>query len=325
MTAERPDADAGSRATDAEVRTSVEDPVALDVLLLPAFGSDDAVLDVDGTADEVGRWLDGGGFDHTVSVRGANAPVRHTGDGVGITPTGMGKVPAAATVAALLASPALDCSETVFVTVGVAGVAPDAGTLGSVFLADAVVDWDRKHRWDPSRSSAGTLPIDPLRYRPHDYVLDLDDGLVDRATAAAREVDLADPDDAALSAYRERYPHAAARGPPTVERGVTLCGDEFWHGEDLAGQAAWLCEQYGVDAHATTEMEDYGTAAALDRVGALDRYLSIRGAVNFDRPAPGESARESLDEGGPGFAFDLAMQNVVRVGSRVVEAIRDNR
>ncbi|WP_435157710.1 hypothetical protein [Haladaptatus sp. DFWS20] len=59
-------------------------------------------------------------------------PVYSTDDGIGITSTGMGISEAATTVTSILAAPELDCSDTYFLSVGIAGTTPEVGTLGSV-------------------------------------------------------------------------------------------------------------------------------------------------------------------------------------------------
>ncbi|WP_227356840.1 purine nucleoside permease [Haladaptatus salinisoli] len=294
-------------------------PTELDVLLLPAFAADDFSAEED-LPDEFRPWLDAYEFSNETSVPGANAPVFHTDDGVGITATGMGKADAAATLTAVLAHPELDCSNAYFLTVGIAGVRPDVGTLGSVFIADAVVDWDRKHRF-PDRDDGA--PVELLGYRPHDYVLRLNEALVAEAYRSAKGVELLDSERARR--YRNRYAQDAARSKPTVATGTTLCGDEFWHGTEFSEQAQWLADEYDAGVYATTEMEDFGTATALDRFGLLHRYLSVRGAANFDQPPEGVSARESLREGVGPHTVELGLENAVRVGSRVVEAIRSDR
>ena len=307
-------------------------PVDLDVVVLPAFAADDFTADGD-LPHEVEPWLDDYDFEHERTVPGANAPLLTTDDGVAITPTGMGKADAAVTVAALLSSPDLDCSDAYFVTVGIAGASPEVGTLGSVFLADHVVDWDRKQTWDSDGESeegesderdesATPRSMQLLPYRPRDYAYALDDDLVATAHEWAGEVDLRN--DERADRYRERYAHAAARAEPTVAVGTTVCGDEYWHGATYAEQARWLVEQYDAGEYATTEMEDYGTATALDRFDRLDRYLSVRGVVNFDRPPGGQPAHQSVAEGLDEVAVELGLENAYRVGSRVVDRLRDD-
>lgn len=301
-----------------------ETSVALDALVLAAFSVEDydtSGLPAEDPPDELAVWYDEYDVEHHLEFPGANAPLGVTEDGIGVTATGMGKANAATTVSALCASPKVDLSDAYVLSVGIAGVSPDAGTVGSVFVADHVVDWDRKHRWAERDADGDENPIRLPAFRPRDPVYSLSESLVERAVDAAGTVDLADDPDA--RSLRDRYPQESASGSPSVEVGTTLCGDEFWHGATFSRQAQWLVEQYDAAPYCTTEMEDYGTATALDRYGLLGRYLSIRSAVNFDQPPPGESVTDSLDEDSGGFAFDVALTNLTRVVTAVLDDLRE--
>ena len=81
-------------------------------------------------------------------------------------------------------------------------------------------------------------------------------------------------------------------------------------------------DEYDAGTYATTEMEEMGTATALDRFGLLDRYLSVRGVVNFDRPYDGQSIRESLHDGVEKETFDATLDNVISVGAAIVDELR---
>ncbi|QRV16203.1 phosphorylase family protein [Haloterrigena salifodinae] len=299
-----------------------DDPVVPAALVLTAAFED--------PLDERQPWLERYEITDTLAVPGAETPVYLTDSGIAVTTTGIGKSDAATTVTALLATPGIDLESAYVVSCGIAGSSPETAALGSVAIADAVVDWDRKHRWDRgSVDDAGELgestaigdstderPIDLLAYRPRDYVHRLEDGLVERALAAAGDVDLLEDDDA--RAYQRTYPEAPDSGP-TIERGTTVCGDEFWHGPRYAREVGWLCEAYGVGPYVTTQMEDAATARALERFDLRDRYLSVRAVSNYDRPAPGESVTESFD--GDPATLALAIDNAARVGGRVVEEL----
>ncbi|NKE34501.1 purine nucleoside permease [Natronococcus sp. JC468] len=294
-------------------RIDPDDPVRSAALVLVAVAEP--------PLDERRPWLERADLVDALSVPGADTPIYLTDDGVAITTTGIGKSDAAATTTALLASPGLDLESAYVLSAGIAGGPPSRAALGSVVLADAVVDWDRKHRWDRDEAGEKTTDdpagsIDTLAYRPRDYVHRLEDRLLESALDAADRVSLErDPE---VRASQRQYPDATDSGP-TVEVGTTVCGDEFWHGPRYAREVDWLCERYGVAPYATTQMEDAATATALERFGLLERYLSVRAVANYDRPAPGETVAESFD--GTAASLALAIDNAECVGSAVVEEL----
>ena len=260
-----------------------------------------------GEASEVDPWLDRYAFDREVDVAGFPHPLYYASDlGLAVAPTGIGKAAAATTVAALAAGDAVDLTDATILSVGIAGCQPAAGTLGSVFVADRIVDWDVKLRIGNT--------TDRMQWLADDYVWQLDKDLVDRAATAAHGTSLADSDRAAE--IRERYDDGRS---PTIDVGPTVCGDEVYHGAATARQVDALCESYGVDGFATTEMEDAGTATALERFGLLDQYVSIRAAANFDREPAGGDPTTSIEAD----VFDLGIENAVRAGQAVVDEFVD--
>lgn len=284
------------------------DPVRPTALVLPAVA--------DPPLDERGPWLDRHTIVDALSVPGAETPLYLTDDGVAITTTGIGKSDAATTVTALLAASGIELDAAYVVTAGIGGAPPAAAPLGSVVLSDAIVDWDRKHRWDRTAETAQDGDIALLNYRPRDYVWELDDRVVEAGVDAAETVGLqADP---AARDYQSEYP-AAPESDPIVTTGTTVTGDEFWHGPRYAREVEWLCKQYDVAPYVTTQMEDASTATALERFDRLDRYLSVRAVANYDRSAPGEPVEESFD--GTEASLVLAIDNAERVGSAVVDRL----
>jgi purine nucleoside permease len=274
-----------------------------DVVVLPAFTD----AEYTGDASEVDPWFDRYAFDHQLDVAGLNHPVYHAPDaGICLVPTGIGKSAAATTVSAIAAGDDIALDDATILTVGIAGCPPTAGTLGSVFIADTVVDWDIKLRIGET--------IAPMEWLENDYVWRLNENLVDRAVAAARDVSLADSDQA--QEIRDQYDDTRT---PRVDVGPTVCGDEVYHGEATAAQVDSLCESYGVEEFVTTEMEDAGTATALERFGLLDQYISIRAAANFDREPTGGNPTESITND----VFELGIENAIRVGQAVVADLID--
>ncbi|ELY51205.1 phosphorylase family protein [Natronococcus jeotgali] len=172
--------------------------------------------------DERRPWLERADLVDACSVPGADTPIYLTADGVAITTTGIGKSDAATTTTALLASPGLDLESVYVLSAGIAGGPPSRAALGSVVLADAVVDWDRKHRWDrdgvdDQRTDDPAESIDTLAYRPRDYVYRLEERLLEPALDAAERVPLEkDPE---IRASQRRYPDATDSGP-TVGTGT---------------------------------------------------------------------------------------------------------
>ncbi|WP_181691891.1 phosphorylase [Natronomonas sp. LN261] len=269
--------------------------VTLRVLVLPAFD------DIEGVPSEAEPWTRAYEFEHAIDVPGLSAPLRHTDRGLGLVPTGIGKTAAATTTAALCASDDVDVGSALVCSVGVAGGPPEL-PIGSVVLANHVVDWDDKCRFDPSTDGSGSVAHNP--YTDAQGVFDLDAGLVSRAESLAEGVTLRDD--------------GGGEGPGVVT-GTNLCGDELWHGRRLAAEASWLVDEYGCRPYRATEMEDAGTARALERFGHADRYLSVRGISNHDRQPEGESAEESFFSAGFEAGFETGLENAVAVARAVVD------
>ena len=267
-------------------------PVSLSALVLPAFD------DIDTLPSERAPWERAYSFTNELSLPGLVSPLRYTDAGVGVVPTGIGKVPAATTVTTLLMSDRIDLSETLILTVGVAG-GPPRLPIGSVVVADAIVDWDHKCRVDPDDNAV------PLAMNPYTQgvAVDLPASHVELAVDAGDDVPLRTGPD----------------GTPTVVRGTNVCGDELWHGSSTAEQVQWLVGEHGQGPYCATEMEDAGTAAALRRFDAVDQYLCLRGIANYDRPVDDRSARDSLFSPRFEAGFDVAVENVTTVARQVID------
>jgi purine nucleoside permease len=271
----------------------------LDALVVPAFD------DLAGLPGEARPWRERYNLDRSLDIEGVPTPVRH-GDALGVVPTGIGKTAAATTMTALLASDRLAVDGALVLSVGVAGGPPSLG-IGSVVVADTILDWDDKCRFDPEPDET---PLARNPYTEGQGVFDLDPALVERARESAAGVELRAPD---LPEKQESQ--------PSVVTGTNVCGDELWHGRQVAQQVAWLASEYDAGPYCATEMEDAGTAAALARFDRLDDYLSIRAISNHDRPAPGTPPRESFF----GSAFEAGFEPAVENAVAVAQAVVDNR
>jgi purine nucleoside permease len=271
------------------------------VVILPAFTD----AEYTGDASEVAHWRYRYDFDRQVNIAGCKHELLYASDtSIALIPTGIGKSAAATTISALAAGDEIALEGATLLTVGIAGCNPAAGTLGSVFVANQVVDGDIKLRIGETTSR--------MQWLVDEYVWKLNTDLVDRAVAAAQDVSLADSE--AAQAIRNDYDDNRS---PTVDTGTTVCGDEVYHGTTAATQVAQLCESYGIDEFATTEMEDAGTVTALERFGLLDQYVSIRAASNFDRESADGEPTQSIERD----VFELGTENAVRVGHAIVQEL----
>ena len=311
-----------------------QDEIEVKVMIFTMFEIGDYTGDFPG---EFQHWVEGLDLVHKLEVRGAFAPVFYNDEGICGTVIGVGKSEAATSVTAVLLDPHFDFSKTYFITSGCAGTPPSVGTLGAVFWADWVVDYDLGHRMSPTEGTPfqplecnpitnpkcvlqGTCPEgeDCIEYVPRAYKLN--DDLVAWAYLLSKDVELADSE--AAQNYRALYTEKAARRAPFVGIGTTVCGDCYFHGPGLSKEAQYICDLYRAGTYSTTEMEDYATATVLARFGYLDRYLSLRDVVNFDQPHPGQTTQESLETSSG--AFRIGMENAWRAGSVVVKYIVEN-
>lgn len=275
--------------------------IEIDVLVLPAFD------DLAGLPGEAAPWREAYDLEQTVRIKGVSNPLRYTEDGLAVVPTGVGKMAAATTTTALITSEELGLDDALVLSVGAAGGPPEL-PIGTVVVADSIVDWDDKCRLDPTDD--GRFPLRPNPYTEGQGAFELDFELVETARLLGHDVELASKGDEPDSEDETIE--------PKVLGGTNLCGDEFWHGKALAEQASWLVEEHGMKPYRATEMEDAGTAAALERFGRLDRYLSIRGITNYDRPTGDESPDEYLFDQPFESGFGVGIENAVAVARAVV-------
>lgn len=238
-------------------------------------------------------------------------------DGVAGTVTGMGKARAAATLTAILSDPRFDFSNTFFMVSGCAGGPPSRTTLGSVVLCDAVVDYELGHSWKESDGVEGEstfLVMDSIKELGY---FELNADLIARASELLAGVELEDSSKAAF--YRLLYNEKEARSKPSVQRGISVTGDSYWHGRGSSRTADDVCSAYGAGTYMVTQMEDSAFAVVLKAFGKLDRMFVVRDVVNFDQPHPGQTVRESLSASSGGFS--IGMTNGFRVGSAIVDNI----
>jgi purine nucleoside permease len=303
-------------------------PVAPKVLVITMFGG------------EAKPWLESEALTRKLAPPGlskAYPEVACSDDGLCLMTTSMGYANAASSIAALVFGGQFDLGKTYFLIVGIAGVDPAEGTLGSAHWARFALDGGLQNEIDPREApaewSAGYLaigaPAPGKRAEDHygDEVYRLNEDLLQAAFRLTKDVDLLDSD--AAKAYRAKYSEPAATAPPRVSICDTISSDTWWHGARL-GAAMEAYAKLVTDGAAnpcTTQQEDNATLTALKRgaeANRLDfnRVAILRTASNFDREAPGQSAAESLAARSGGYVPSVA--NAHRVGAKLAHAIVDD-
>ena len=289
------------------------------------------------TGDQPGEyqyWVEREKLDRILPFAQGYHDLRMNRDGVLGILTGVGTAKAAASIMALGLDPRFDLTKAYWLVAGIAGVDPADASLGSAAWAEYVVDGDLAHEIDareiPAGWKTGYVPLrksvpyeQPRTDSSESYRLNAK--LVDWAFHLTENVAL--PDDEKMSAERALYESANARRPPFVLKGDTLSASTFWHGKLLSDWANdWV--RYHTDGkgnYVTTAMEDTGTMQSLTflaRAGRvnINRVLVLRTASDFDQPAPGRTAAESLAQNkiGQYTGYYPALEAAWRVGHVVV-------
>ncbi len=293
------------------------------------------------TGDQPGEfqfWVEREKLDRVIPFHQGNRDLRMNAKGVLGVVTGVGTAKAAATIMALGMDPRFDLRKAYWIVAGIAGVNPDAASIGSAAWAEWVVDGDLGHEIDareiPKDWKTGYVPL--RKSVPYELPKGPDEGqvyhlnpeLTDWAYRLTKDVAL--PDNDAMRTEREKFPQAKARRRPFVLKGDTISSSTFWHGKLLNEWATDWVAYYteGKGSYVTTAMEDTGTLQSLTflaRSGRVDlnRVLVLRSASDFDQPPPGVSAAESLaaTKVGSYVAYLPALEAAWRVGSVVVNEI----
>ncbi|MGK5531124.1 purine-nucleoside phosphorylase [Streptomyces sp. URMC 129] len=258
---------------------------------------------------ETAPWLENESLPLTVDIPGAYRPLRCDTGGLCVAQIGMGKSNAGISMEAILGSPELELSDAYFLTAGIGGTPPENGTLGFAAWARWIVDYDLGHHLPPE-----DVPGVPHGYLPIDNdtsVYRLDEELVTTAYEVTKDVELTDNRESVDN--RAQYP-GEADDKPYVTVCDTVTGDNWFAGREASERAQYITDLRTGNRgeYCTTQMGDNATAAALDRHGHLDRYLSLRTASDFDQPYPGQSLEDLLAHF-PGYG--PSVENAYRVGS----------
>lgn len=264
---------------------------------------------------ETQPWLERQELPVTINVPGAYGPLHCSTGGLCVTTIGEGKSNAGPSVTAILAGHRLSFKDAYFMTVGIAGTSPSAGTLGFAAWARYVVDWDLGHHLIPRTAPNLPFGFEPLNPADYAEVFHLNASLAQTAYRVTRHVRLADSAEAGQ--VRARYPGQAGV-KPFVALCDTISGDDYWAGATLSKEAQYIVslETHGQGRYCTTEQEDSAVAAALSRFGYLQRYLDLRTASDFDQPYHGQTV-EQLLQTFPGYT--ISTENAYRVGAAMAD------
>ncbi|MEY2844082.1 MAG: hypothetical protein RI920_2119 [Pseudomonadota bacterium] len=253
--------------------------------------------------------------------------------------TGMGHSNAAASTMALALSSKLDLRYTYILVAGIAGINPEQGTLGTAawarFLVDFGLQWQLDSREVPESWPSGYLGINtrsPSEKPALDYnteVYQLNGALLRKVLHMTLNIPLVDGPQARK--VRAQYSDAPANQPPRVMQCDSLSSDTWISGKHLGERATTWMQMLtnGRGSYCTNQQEDNATFEALmrgARMGRIDisRVMVLRAGADFDRPPPGVTALSNLldytEQGG----FDIAVENLYRTASPVVQAISGN-
>ena len=279
-------------------------------------------------SSEEGPWLANESWPLTFNVPGGFSPVHCQRSGVCVAQLGTTKSHSGPSTMAILRDPRLRFTErSIFIIDGIAGIRSNVGTLGTVGIANWIVDVE-----------LGTHFVRPVNAPPHGWLpfgdfeqaaLHLNERLARFAFRLTKDVPLAD--DATAQAERVHYGAEEASEKPTVKRCDNAGTDQFWVGDDWAAKADHIVRERILVVDPTydgfrcsSEFEDPAVASALRRFGFLDQLISVRAASDFEDERPGTTPRDLYDlfQSPEGFAgFSISVENGYRVATKIAHFV----
>jgi purine nucleoside permease len=221
---------------------------------------------------------------------------------------------------------------------GIAGIDPEAASIGSAAWAEYLVDGDLAHEIDAREIPAdwptgyfprdSKRPYDPDKPKPKGEMMRLNPQLTEWAFELTRDVHLAD--NVQLQETRSHFTgFPNAQKPPFVLKGDNLAGMTFWHGKLLNEWAEHWVDYWtdGKGHFVTSAMEDTGTFSSLTYLAATgkvdkDRVMVLRTGSNYTMPPPGMSAVDHLLQENAGYSgLNASVEAAYQVGSVVVDEI----
>jgi purine nucleoside permease len=227
--------------------------------------------------------------------------------GLLVIATGMGSPHAAASIMALGTDVRFDLTKAYWLVAAIAGVDPQAGSLGSAAWIGEVIDGDYGFEIDAKETPLG-WPTGKLPwFKPTPYALPVPDTadnlfalntrLRDWAFNLTKDVAL--PDSDTLTKGRQGYVEPAAAGPPFVLTGSEVSGQSWWSGWTATRHARRWTDYWtgGKGKFVMSAMEDSGILRAVGILGRLKladpaRVMVLRTASDYTAPPPGMSASD---------------------------------
>lgn len=280
-------------------------------------------------------WVEREHLDEVIEFPGGTHPLRTNKDHtiIGML-SGTTLVNATASMMALGMDPRFDLTHAYFLINGIAGVDPQAGSIGSAAWAKYVVG-DVAREIDPREAPKdwpyGIFPVKAQRPNPatlpnvdwfKSNAYPLNAGLADWAYGMTKDLNLGD--DPVVSKFRADFVgYPEAQRPPFVMIGDSFASDYYWHGKIMTGYAEDWVKLYtqGKGRFAMTNMEDSGFLEAIGRLAAMKRVdakrvMVLRTGSNYSMQRPGHEAVESVTA--PYIGTKLALESAYLCGSTVL-------
>ncbi|MBQ9940860.1 MAG: hypothetical protein IJO74_04905 [Clostridia bacterium] len=270
-------------------------------------------------------------------IRGAyeNNPL-YVKDGVALYVAGLGKVSSAVSLMAVLCDPRFDFSSAYVLSTGCCGGAYGNSVMGDVYLMSCCIDYDIGHKIDSTEldGSAFTTWIHDESYDGSAFKL-LNLSLVDKLYNLVKDIPLktTPKTKTCMASAFDNAPWAIRN--PQVLKAAGVSGDNYWKGMRGHRNAELMAKTYNApDPFRCSEMEDVALAVVMDRMGMLDRFIAIRGAVNMDVFMNGAKPEElwkiktqdmltAEDSQEASDIFNVEMENIFSVGRVIVRAVLD--
>jgi purine nucleoside permease len=253
--------------------------------------------------------------------------------------TGMGNIKSATATLALGLDPRFDLTHAYWLVAGIAGIDPEAASVGSAAWAHYLVDGDMAHEIDPREIPAdwkygyfalhGKGPQDPTPLKPENgEMFELNPALQDWAFNLTKDVKLTDdPTVAQMRAAYTTFP--AAQTPPRVIKGDQLAAMTYWHGEKMTQWARdWTAFWTGGKGQfVTSAMEETGIAQSLTYLtkahrADISRLMVLRAGSNFTMPPPGVTAAQNVLRENQGYTgMNVALESLYQTGSVVIDEL----